>query len=239
MKNKVIIICAFVITFSSAYSQIKKGNVQIGGSIGYSRNTQDQSSPNQISSSINSSWSVLPNFGYFVTKTSSLGLGLGYDRFDQHWKISDPDIVVIGQPRTLQTSENESSRNLFIIKPYYRLHKIVSESFVLFAEFNAFYGFGKREQTGNSVATEIDANGAILSSQTTSSSQFNEEQNTWGVGLNPGIIFFPAKHWGVELNVGLLGYAEVIGEQPSSSSNLILQPSLNNLSIGLKYYIVK
>lgn len=238
MKNTTLVICILSFTFSSTYSQIKKGTFQWGGSLGYSKYNQEQVSPNQIFTSVNTFWSFLPTVGYFVAETSALGIGLGYDRFDQVWKSNDRNTFIIGQPRIIGNSENRSERSLFIVKPYYRLHKIVSENFVFFAEFNASYGFGNREQNSNSLTTELDSNGSIIS-QTGSNTRFKEKQNTWGLGLNPGIIFFPTKQWGIELNVGLLGYSEIIGEQSNSTSNLILQPSLNNLSVGLRYYTAR
>lgn len=238
MKKYLLVSCAMLITFSSAYGQIKKGNLQFGGSLGFSRYSQDQSSLGQTFTSSNTFWSFLPSIGYFVTETSSLGIGIGYDRFDQISKSRNSSPILIGQPTTLYSYENTNARGQFIVKPYYRIHKIISQSFVFFAEFNGFYGFGSREQTNNSTITEVGSNGSITS-QTFSNTKLNEKQNTWGVGLNPGIIFFPHEKWGIELSIGLLGYSEVLGEQSNSSSNLTLQPSFNNLSLGLKYYITK
>lgn len=238
MKNIVAIFCAFLLTFSYAYGQIKKGNMQFGGTLGYSKSSQDQNSTIQDASSGYTNWSILPAFGYFVTETSSFGLGLGFDRFDQFSKSRYPNSILIGQPTTLYNNENSNTRSQFILKPYYRFHKIISQSFVLFAEFNAFYGFGSREQINNSTITEVAANG-LITIQNSFNTKVNENQSTWGIGLNPGIIFFPNEKWGIDFSVGLLGYSEVIGEQSNSTSNLTLQPSFNNLSLGLKYYIVK
>ncbi|NOS56646.1 MAG: hypothetical protein HOP37_10385 [Cyclobacteriaceae bacterium] len=145
---------------------------------------------------------------------------------------------MVGQPTTLYNNENTNARSQFIIKQYYRIHKIISQNFVLFAEFNAFYGFGSREQSNNLTSTEVAANGSIIS-QSSFGSKLNEKQSTWGVGLSPGIIFFPNEKWGIDFSVGLLGYSEVIGEQSNATSNLTLQPSFNSLSLGLKYYIIK
>jgi hypothetical protein len=238
MKKNLLVGCAMLITLSCAYGQIKKGNLQFGGSLGYSHDRQDQSSIGQTLNSSNTFWSFLPSIGYFVTETSSLGIGIGYDRFDQVSKSRTPNVFLIGQPTTLYAYENTNTGEQFIVKPYYRMHKILSQNFVLFAEFNAFYGFGSRERTINSTATEIATNGSITS-QTFSSTKLSEKQNTWGIGLSPGIIFFPHEKWGIDLSIGLLRYSEVLGEQSNSSSNLTLQPSFNNLSLGLKYYITK
>jgi len=238
MKKPTAILFGFLFIFSGAYSQIKKGNMQLGGDIGLSKYSQEQNSISQNSSSTNTSWSILPAFGYFVTETSSLGLGLGFDRFDQFYKSTNSNSILIGQPATLYNNENTNARGQFIIKPYYRIHKIVSQNFVLFAELNAFYGFGSREETNNWTNTEVDSNGQIIS-QNSSSTKVSQKQSTWGVGLNPGIIFFPNEKWGIDFSVGLLGYSEVIGESNSMSS-LTLQPSsFNNLSLGLKYYIIR
>ncbi|NOS56645.1 MAG: hypothetical protein HOP37_10380 [Cyclobacteriaceae bacterium] len=51
MKKIVASFFAFLFTLSLAYSQIKKGNMQFGGSLGYSRYSQDQSTVNQDLSS--------------------------------------------------------------------------------------------------------------------------------------------------------------------------------------------
>lgn len=237
MKKILLISCVSALALSGVYGQIKKGNLQLGGSLGYSRYSQDQSSIGQTFNNLNTFWSFLPSVGYFVTETSSLGIGIGYDHYDQVSKSRNPNIFLIG-PTTLYAYENTNTRGQFIVKPYYRMHKIISQNFVLFAEFNAFYGFGTQERINNSTTTEIATNGSITS-QTFSSTKLSEKQNTWGIGLSPGIIFFPHEKWGIDLSIGLLGYSEVLGEQSNSSSNLTLQPSLNNLSLGLKYYLLK
>jgi len=238
MKKIAASFFAFLFTLSLAYSQIKKGNMQFGGSLGYSRYSQDQSTANQDLSNGYTNWSILPSFGYFITETSSFGLGLGFDHLDQFSKSRNPNSILIGQSTTLYNNENSNTRSQFIIKPYYRFHKIISQSFVLFAELNAFYGFGSREQINNSTITEVATNG-LITIQSSFNTKVNENQSTWGIGLNPGIIFFPNEKWGIDFSIGLLGYSEVIGEQSNSTSNLTLQPSFNNLSLGLKYYIVK
>jgi hypothetical protein len=244
MRKIIFVTCAIVFVWPDLFSQIKKGNMQLGGALGYSKYSQEQFSFGRPKfNSVNTSWSILPNFGYFITETSSLGIGVGYEQFILETKSVGSELILIGQPGvissgTLYTSLAKSTRGQLVIKPYYRVHKIISQSFVLFAELNAFYGFGNREETGNYIVTQLGLNGSIVS-ETSNSSTFSEKLNTWGFGLTPGIIFFPNQKWGIELNVGLLGYSEIIGEQSNTSSNIILQPSLNNLSLGLKYYILK
>jgi hypothetical protein len=209
--------------------------MQLGGVVGYSRNSQNQSPLNQPANStnnVNTNWSILPNFGYFVSETSSLGIGIGYSKYSSTAKSTSQSTFIPGQLVSMFTQESVYNQDQFTIRPYYRMHKVIASGFVIFAELNAFYGFGNNDQT-------INLSIINPGSQSVSNNKFTESINTWGIGLNPGLLFFPSEKWGIDISVGLLGYSEVIGERSNLNSSLNLLTSFSNLSLGLKYYLVK
>ncbi len=232
MKRFLFVLLMTIHTVS--YSQIQKGSIQLGGTIGYSTsNLKDR--PLNVTDYENKSLLVLPKVGYFISSTSALGLGLGYT-----------DISVFIQTssysgNTLQIQRNKTSQKIYTINPYYRLHRSVSGSVAFFVEINGLYGFGKgrniRDRESYTFYKIYERSSELPSMSSGSHDVMREKLTMWGAGISPGIVFFPSNKFGIDLSIGLLEYTKSSNNISQTSSELSLLSNLSNILVGGRFYI--
>ncbi|MCU0443279.1 MAG: porin family protein [Microscillaceae bacterium] len=186
MKKTAFIILAMVV-FDWANAQIEKGSMYLGGSFGISSTTiQTNNNDRKVSS-----FSLVPNFGYFVTDKISVGLGIGYEQ-------SRNDLI----PGVGTATD---TRGLFIIAPAARYYvPLTSENFFFFAQFQVGFGFGNRkfeDRVGSATFT------------------VESKSRSFGLGLSPGFAFFPTKKWAIELSFEGISYRSFDPNTDSNSDN--------------------
>jgi hypothetical protein len=137
----ILVICAFFV--SNSYAQLEKGRMYLGANVGFTSGTSKNTSGNNTASGSTSSFSLLPNFGYFVAPNMSVGLGIGF-----------------AQEKSKPSNTQTNTTNTFVIAPHFRYWvPTSSEQFVFFVQAQLGVGSGTRksETTGTgSVTTEFD-----------------------------------------------------------------------------------
>lgn len=229
MKRILFVLLMTISTVS--YSQIQKGSIQLGGTIGYSKSNLKEEFIH-ITEYENESILVLPKIGYFISSTSAIGLGLGYTGIFEFLQTS------ISPLKPIEIQRNKTSQKIFIINPYYRFHLSVSESVAFFVEVNGLYGFGKETNISDKATFQYyDISSEHPSSSSGLHSEKREELTMWGAGISPGIVFFPTNKFGVDLSIGLLEYTKTSNQFSETSSDLSLLSNLSNILVGGRFYI--
>jgi opacity protein-like surface antigen len=184
-KISLILLAMFSLNWANA--QIEKGSMYLGGTFLISSTTfQEDGDDDKISS-----FSILPNFGYFVSDKLSIGLQAGYTQ--------EKEKNVNGVNSSTNTS------GLFLVAPTLRYYvPTASENFFFFAQFQVGLGFGNNKE-------EVRVGNTTLSTSSKASS-FN-------LGLSPGFAFFPTKKWAIELGFQGISYNSIDPNTDSDSDN--------------------
>lgn len=176
---------AMVVAGASAYAQIGQGTLMLGGSLGFNstgEQTTKITNPNapDVKTPGYSNWNFSPRIGYFLTDDIALGIDLG-----------------LGQTyRGNTTSTNGDKTDTyssfdFSVGVFGRYYMNLSDNLY-------FYGQARVGFTTSSY-TELDPApsdpGALQDGDKVTNNQF-------GIGITPGLTFFPAPKWGVDFNLG-------------------------------------
>jgi opacity protein-like surface antigen len=167
--KKLLLVTVLSVAGLTASAQTEKGKFTLGGTLSY------ESSKSEANDSYDpSSLTILPTFSYFVSNNISLGLGLGYT------------YTKGGQSYEFDLYGNSSSirNSAFVVYPYGRGYKNLSEQFKFFGELGIPLAFGSSE-----------ANGQDLGGTT-----------SVGFSLSPGFAFFPTKRVAIELGFNGINY---------------------------------
>jgi hypothetical protein len=242
MKTTVYILMFVLGTWSHSHGQFNQGNLQLGGKIGYSKNNLG-GRPLMASDYENITLSVLPTVGKFLTPHTVLGIGIGYTNV----KVKVQEVSLVHSQNTTISANQQlrSQQNLWLANPYLRTHRPIGESFAIFVEFNAGYGFGKgtseqifvRHMYSGIITNPGNIEGEV-SLRSWSSQSFR--QTIWGASMNPGISFFPSPRWGLDISMVVIGYTQLtskIGDRTIKNSDLNLLTDFSTVSIGAKYYL--
>lgn len=202
---------------ANAQSPVKAGTISAGGAIGL----QFGSSKSEVGGTSTDGPStfgltLLPNVQYFLTDNISLGLQIGIGSTSRTTK------AVGANP------ERKQSEFTFAAAPYARYYAFLEGG------KTAFFGqaaFGIA--TGSSKST-------VGGTSTDGPSIFS-----FGLGISPGIIFFPSKNIGIEAVVGnVIGFqtttetTKVGNTENKNSSTTVDLFNVNTLGIqfGFNYY---
>jgi outer membrane protein len=135
MKHVTIIV--LLLCSSSLYAQLAKGTVVIGGSLGYNSQHDRSYDPNGYPySGENTSTTISPKAGFFISDRSVVGLALSYTA-----QTSDAVYAGIG-------SLGKTDRKLFSVIPYFRSYKSLGETAAFFVQAEASIGFGTLKFSG-------------------------------------------------------------------------------------------
>ncbi|MCB0848584.1 MAG: porin family protein [Bacteroidetes bacterium] len=165
MKKVFIMLVVIITIASSAHAQ--KGNIMINGNLGYFAGNQKSGN----NTDKHSEFRFIPGAGYYLSDNFMVGLSLGY-----YSDVDDPD----GKLKT--------KTNGFMIGPFARYYKTLSDIFSLYGQFDFLYISGKTE--------DIDYFG------------FSGEQkmNGCSISVSPHISANVGKGFAINFGFGSLGY---------------------------------
>ncbi len=134
---KHVLFVVLLLCSSSLYAQLAKGNVVLGGSLGYNSQHDRSYDPNGYPYRAEStSITISPKAGFFISDKSAVGLSLSYTS-----QNSDAVYYGIG-------SLGKTERDLFSIIPYFRTYKSLGEIAAFFLQAEASIGFGTLKLSG-------------------------------------------------------------------------------------------
>jgi hypothetical protein len=226
--KKIILILMLIGSSITSYSQIKKGDFQIGGTISINNErTKDFNSNTNYQIYSSTSYSIMPSISISLTDRLMGGVSTGFQNhvFSREWMggWNGPEL----------RKENHYAR-LGFIGAFLRHNTMLTENFYFYIQPQISAGFGKStsdRQTGNS---------AVVPNKEYSS------LSTVILGVSPGIIYYFG-NFGIEANLNLLNYAfqksvEKHEEMPSRENPYFVNSgfNLNNaglFSFGIQYNI--
>ncbi|MCS6916858.1 MAG: outer membrane beta-barrel protein [Chitinophagales bacterium] len=211
MKTRIfsLVATALVLFACNSYGQMKAGDYYVGGGLSLmSSNVKEKIGGVTYDVGNSFEWSVLANAGYFVTDKLALGLQAGFSHFSlTSESYYDPD------------EELTEITSLFSASPYARY-------FLMFSERVGFIGtLGMEIGTGN--------NKEKISNSTDITSRIRQI----GVGLTPGLAFFPSHNISLEATFGFLGYVSEAELDPDDDDRVVSSSwglSFNSLRPGLQ-----
>jgi len=132
MKKLFLTLTAAVALTFAAKAQTEKGNLFLGGSVGYEYqkfNGSDHSTQG---------FSVIPNIGYFINDNFAIGTGVGYS-YGQSY-----------------TDDVKNQVQGFHVAPFARLYKGGNDTFKFFGQLSVPMAWGSMKLDGEKVATTAD-----------------------------------------------------------------------------------
>lgn len=136
MKHALFVV--LLLCSCSLYAQFAKGNVVLGGSLGYNSQHDRSYDPNGYPyRGESTSITISPKAGFFISDKSAVGLSLSYTS-----QNSDAVYYGIG-------SLGKTERDLFSIIPYFRTYKSLGEIAAFFLQAEASIGFGTLKLSGS------------------------------------------------------------------------------------------
>ncbi len=215
-----------LVTTSYAQTAIKAGTVQLGGNVGYSKQSTDSTYPYYTGSSyINTtqhiatnSFSINPMAGYFIADNLSVGISFSQGIYKTTYSYDTPYIG--------GNEQRNSQLNLGAFVQYYQM---LTDHFGLTGTLNAGYNHGTTKTTS-------DNNGGS-----------NSTSNGFSAGLIPSIVFFPVPKFSVGASIGGIGYSHATGKVDvdnnalysgtNSSSTFGANFGLSYLAFSGTYYV--
>ncbi len=190
MKNNLIIVSLVLYSFI-LNAQVSKGAFYLGG--GFSSSTQVTSgnrtiftTPTQTQSTPIEGTSSNIEFkigtGYLIGNRLSLGLNLGVSSIRNKEKI-------LAQGYN-SSYDIEKETNIFFISPLIRYFIMIEDNFGITVSFDTRYQRGRGNEKNYNYLPYNNSNYFGISG-----------------GFSPGIIFFPSSKFGLEANLGFLGYS--------------------------------
>lgn len=160
-----------------------------------------------------SGFTISPILGYTLNKNFIVGTGVSYSS-----RKSDLENLERG---TLTASSTTKIR-VFSIFPYARLYK----------------GLGKH--LGVFVQGELSYSRNWFENEEENLTQSEDTQNSYFIGIRPGLSYFISKKLALETNIGSLGYSRfdsnTSNSETSSGSNFHLSLNTSDIFLGLAHY---
>jgi opacity protein-like surface antigen len=221
--KKLLTIAMLCASALAANAQTEKGKFILGGTIGYSsRKSEDQTGNNKVTN-----LDLLPSAGYFVSENLALGLGIGYSR-----NVNEIDYKAEPAVHLAYYIRKDIS-DYFTISPFIRHYINISEKFKFFSQFSVPMKWGNTKVEVSGGGSNPAADLANKKSKTTSI----------GVGIEPGLVYFPSKKIGIQLSVAGLSYIWNKTEDGANSFNNDVKSHAFNLGtnflaprIGVQFY---
>ncbi|NJB71862.1 hypothetical protein GGR42_002324 [Saonia flava] len=199
---------------------IEKGTWNVGGNLSFRVSKNDNNDASQIRENENTSISFFPNVGYAVGKNIITGLGLGYG-------YSKSEILSANEGAINNFTSNDS--RTFTIAPYIRGYFPLGEKLAFYTQGEV--GFSKTKNT-----SDDENNNMVINER---------KNNSYFIGIRPGITYFVSKKLALETGIGFLGYTKTDSELKSDSgtfdqsgkaSNFNFSLNSSDLLFGLSYY---
>lgn len=183
--KKLLTIAMLCASALATHAQTEKGKFIVGGTIGYSSTKYD----NEQNDNKQTNLDLLPSAGFFVSENLALGLGIGYSRNVNEIDYK-ADITI-----HLAYYMRKDISDYFTISPFIRHYVNISEKFKFFSQFSVPMKWGTKKY-------EIDHKNPAADVIPDSKSK----TTSIGVGIEPGLVYFPAKKIGIQLSVAGLSY---------------------------------
>ncbi len=226
MKKVFIVLLIAIFAIPAAKAQINKGAILLGGSLGfYQRKTTDEDPifNNHTKFKQNeTSFSFLPESGFFISNSFVLGIGLGYQHNKSEFNVyTDNDLDYL----------HEKNTNKILVNPYSEKYFKIGNNIYITLAANINLGFGKKNEKFHNNDTIEDITGNTFSLD---------------IFITPGITYFISKNWALSGNAGKIYYSynstEMIkngndNNYNSNTNNYGVSFSFNTFSIGIRYYL--
>ncbi|MCD0489431.1 porin family protein [Pedobacter sp. MC2016-14] len=201
MKKLVLSLLAVSAIAFTTQAQTEKGNFVVGGTVQY------QSEKVDGANKADKTFQIVPSVGYFVANNIAVGTGIGYQYAKDYTTVA-----------SVQTSA-------FVVSPFARAYKGVSDQFKFFGQLSVPMSFGN-----NKVG---DVNGDNMTK--------TGKNNTIGIALSPGFAFFPTKSFGIEFAVQGISYNDnklenANGDKISGSKDFNIGADFFAPKIGVQFY---
>jgi hypothetical protein len=221
-------------SFMSSFAQTQAGAIAIGGDIGLSvtsskNKVTTNGTTTETDGDKNTTLNFVPNVSYFLSDKFALGIGIGY----------------MGNSGSTPYQNGTSNYKLkytggtFIVNPYAKYYIGLGEKTYFFLKGDIALGFGKTKNQYFDAASNSVKDGDP------------QKTTNFGIGVLPGILFFPAPKVGIELALGspynyLLGFGTTSSKSTTNGTETINRSStfsfLNLNTIGASvsvYYFIK
>ena len=180
---------------------IAAGTISLGGSIGYSRYTQKNSSTGgngtaYSAETVGSQFSFSPSVGYFVADNLVVGLNLYYS--------SQRDGQTTYSPSSSFVLKDLDPRTQLRVGPYVQYYKMLTGQFGITGALSAGYQ-NTRYQNYNNYGSNIPV-------------IYDYKGSGYYASLAPGLVFFPIPKLGLNASFGSLGYSRLSYDYPTSAS---------------------
>ena len=247
MKKITLIMFAMVFAFAAS-AQIQQGQLIIGGAFGFG--TSGGSTEN-IAAGVSTTndndkvmtFSIIPTVGYMLTENIALGLGVGYD-FRKTTVINaftDPTDAT-------KTFDNVIKEGTFVLSPFFRYYKPVSDKFYIFGEFAIPIGMTKTKEL------EMDINDNTGAADGTKDSEAINKTIAMGPQLGLGVNYFVTPMIALEANFNLIGFTYMSNkttntDKEGKNGSIVKSSSMNldfdtdnvfntgNISVGIKFFL--
>lgn len=197
--QRILLVAAFSAACAAAHAQnaISAGTVALGGSIGYSRSSDEESqksgSTNYTAQTKSSRFSFAPSVGYFVADNLAVGLSASYSANGKDYTTYTPT------PATVRTELDPTTR--LRVGPFVQYYKMVSDQFGLVGTLGGGYqNYRDQFYSGN-------GNSAVVATQ---------KGSGYYVALTPAVIFFPIPKLGLSASIGSIGYDRLSYDFPTT-----------------------
>ena len=207
---------------SAALAQTSRGTVVATGTLSYYDNIN--TTEDKISSTENRFFSIAPGIGYMIKESLEAGISFSFTTSTNVSNSAHLNQWGNREPYSFTESKDKS----FAISPYVKKYFTLSEKIAFTGE--AYLSFSKGNNRYKSEILEY------------SSTESKRSNMGFGVGIRPGITFFPTEKIGLSANFGRLGYNRSTYKDKeydfkSKSSDFGLYLDSSTLSFGFGYYI--
>jgi len=222
-----IIVSIFLLSLPYfAAAQFSKGQVYLGGSMTASSSHNDSNSPNVVvNPDKNSSLSISPVLGYFLSPNLAVGGTVGYSTSSSESSFVNTIYDNNNNPINVNANSKTVTKG-FTVGSFARYYVPISNSFYFAAQGQINF---TRSNSNYTLTNGAPVNQEV-SNQTPSYAV--------AVTIKPVFIFFPSPKWGIEASVGSLGY-NYQRELPDVHSSTTFSLGAGQFSFGLAYYFAR
>ncbi|GAA0877804.1 hypothetical protein GCM10009119_07720 [Algoriphagus jejuensis] len=223
MKKMLLAVLPLFMLSLTAFAQLEKGTILLGGGVGYSSSTSNSESSNAYNEYQNTNFSFSPDAGYFFKDTWVLGISLPFS--GQTTKVNTD------YASGAEDTNSESKTSSYGVAPFVR-------KYFPFGEKMAFYGqvkTGYFHQTTENIPNVNDDS----SSTTRGSNQFN-------VVTTAGLSYFPKTWLGINLSISPLSFSTSSSEEDrygetfeTKSGGLNFGVDSSAIGLGVNFFLGK
>lgn len=241
-KNHFIIFAfAFVLTFYSN-AQINKGTWMVGGNLSGRVTNSQSSDTNNTYINKTTSFSILPQIGYFISKNILLGASLGYDYFNGNYENDYTRNSMHYYSNTSIQKSTSQSMKFGVLAGYYAPinDRIYFNSYFTMDYSIPFYSYNQSTSSTINNSPFVTTNNSSNSSTTDNT---KKTSGTFNLGISPGLSFFVTSKLALEASLGILNYSTNFtndsSAKKSNSSGSGFNFGINSISLGIRYFIPK